>query len=63
MKKCYIYLITSLFYIKLAFSQQPTLVEVDKVKFEELNQTVPIIGSLRSKKVTDIMASVSGKVD
>ena len=63
MKKCYVYLLIGLFYLELASAQQPTLVEVDKVKFEELNQTVPIIGSLRSKKVIDIMASVAGKVD
>ena len=51
------------FNIKLIFAQQTTLVEVDLVKLEKLNQIIPIIGNLRSKKVTNIMASVSGKID
>ena len=51
------------FNFKLILAQQATLVEVDLIKLEKLNQKVPIIGNLRSKKVTNIMAPVSGKID
>ena len=49
--------------MKSIFGQQATLVEVDKVKLDTPNQEIPIIGSLRSKKITNIMAPVAGKVD
>ena len=52
-----------LFSMKSIFGQQAALVEVDKVKLDTPNQEVPIIGSLRSKKITNIMAPVAGKVD
>ncbi len=63
MKFISIKIIIFLLNINVVFAQQATLVEVDKVKLEKLNQTIPIIGSLRSKKITNIMASVSGKID
>ncbi len=62
MKQIIIYLFF-LINIKLISAQQATLIEVDLVKLEKLNQTIPIIGNLRSKKVTNIMASVSGRID
>jgi RND family efflux transporter MFP subunit len=46
-----------------AFTQQATLVEVDKVILEELNQTVTLIGNITSKKNTNIMSAVSGIID
>ena len=52
-----------LFSVKFIFAQQVSLVEVDKVKLEKPNQEIPIIGSLRSKKITNIMAPVEGKID
>ena len=52
-----------LFSMKSIFGQQAALVEVDKVKLDTPNQEIPIIGSLRSKKITNIMAPVAGKVD
>ena len=52
-----------LFSIKSIFGQQAALVEVDKVKLDTPNQEIPIIGSLGSKKITNIMAPVAGKVD
>ena len=45
------------------FSQQATLVEVDKVVEQKLNETIPIIGSVESKKNSKLMAAVSGKID
>ena len=51
------------FNIKFIFSQQTTLVEVDMVRMEKLNQKISIIGNLRSKKITNIMAAVSGQID
>ena len=36
--------------IKVAFTQQATLIEVDEITFEELNQTVSLIGNIMSKK-------------
>ena len=44
-------------------AQQPTIVEVDKIINEQMNQTVPIIGNVESKKDTKLMASVAGKID
>ena len=46
-----------------SFGQQATLVEIDEVILEELNQTVTIIGNITSKKNTKIMSAVSGKID
>ncbi len=63
MKNIFIYILFSFFNISFVFSQQVTLVEVDQVRIEALNQTIPVIGSLRSKKITNIMAAVSGKID
>ena len=47
----------------LVLAQQATLVEVDKIINEELNQTVPIIGSIESNKDSQLMAAVPGIVD
>ena len=63
MKYFIIYILTGFFYNNLILAQQSTLVEVDLVKVEQLNQTIPVIGSLRSKKITNIMAAVPGKID
>ena len=63
MKYIAVYSCILLFSIKSIFGQQATLVEVDKIKLETLNQEIPIIGSLRSKKITNIMAPVEGKID
>ena len=52
-----------LFSMKSIFGQQAALVEVDKVKLDTPNQEIPIIGSLGSKKITNIMAPVAGKID
>ncbi len=52
-----------LFNHSFLLAQQATLVEVDKIIIEELNQTVPIIGSIESKKDSQLMAAVQGKVD
>ena len=57
-KNLTIYICIFLFSIKYLFGQQAALVEVDKVKLDTPNQEIPIIGSLRSKKITNIMASV-----
>ncbi len=43
--------------------QQATIVNVDLVKKQKIEQTVPIIGSIVAKKNTNIMAPVSGRVD
>ena len=45
--------------ISLLKSQQ-TMVEVDKIIETNLNQTIPIIGTITSKKNSDLMAPVSG---
>lgn len=63
MKYFIIYILIGLFYNNLILAQQSTLVEVDLIKVEQLNQTIPVIGSLRSKKITNIMAAVPGKID
>ena len=63
MKYFVIYILTGFFYNNLILAQQSTLVEVDLIKVEQLNQTIPVIGSLRSKKITNIMAAVPGKID
>ena len=63
MKYFIIYILTGFFYNNLILAQQSTLVEVDLIKVEQLNQTIPVIGSLRSKKITNIMAAVPGKID
>ena len=52
-----------LFSVKLIFAQQASLVEVDLVKLETPNQQIPVIGSLKSKKITNIMAAVKGRID
>ena len=52
-----------LFSVKFIFAQQPSIVEVDEVKLETPNQQIPIIGSLKSKKISNIMAPVAGKID
>ena len=62
-KQLTIYVCVFLFSIKSIYGQQASLVEVDEVKLETPNQEIPIIGSLRSKKLTNIMASVEGKID
>ncbi len=51
------------FSVKPISAQQQTLIEIDKIRLETLNQEIPIIGSLKSKKITDIMAPVEGKID
>ena len=57
-------LLLPIFFIaNLLFSQEPSLVFVDKILNENINKKIPIIGSLRSKRITNIMAAVSGKVD
>ena len=63
MKYFIIYILTGFFYNNFILAQQSTLVEVDLIKVEQLNQTIPVIGSLRSKKITNIMAAVPGKID
>ena len=63
MKYFFKYLLVGFLFSGLTHAQQTTLIEVDKVKFEVLSQTIPIIGNLRSKKITNIMASVSGRID
>ena len=63
MKYFFTHFFIFLFSVKFIFAQQATLVEVDKVKLDTPNQEIPIIGSLRSKKITNIMAPVEGKVD
>ena len=56
-------IISILFNCNFVFAQQATLVEVDKVILEELNQTVTLIGNVTSKKNTNIMSAVSGIID
>ena len=56
-------LIIYFFTFHLSFGQQATLVEIDEVILEELNQTVTLIGNVTSKKNTKIMSAVSGKID
>tara|TARA_B100000886_G_C20383184_1_gene474840 strand:+ start:266 stop:1357 length:1092 start_codon:yes stop_codon:yes gene_type:complete len=64
MKLIYIYFYAILiFFVKPLFAQQASIVEVDKIRFEILDQKIPIIGNLRTKKNTNIMASVEGKID
>ena len=63
MKYFYTHFFIFLFSVKFISAQQVSLVEVDKVKLEIPNQEIPIIGSLRSKKITNIMAPVEGKID
>lgn len=63
MKYFIIYILVGFFYNNLILAQQPALVEVDLIKVEQLNQTIPVIGSLRSKKITNVMAAVPGKID
>ena len=47
--------------ISLLKSQQ-TIVEVDKIVETNLNQTIPIIGTITYKKNSNLMAPVSGIV-
>ena len=47
-----------LFSVKFIFAQQPSIVEVDEVKLETPNQQIPIIGSLKSKKISNIMKTI-----
>ena len=63
MKYFIIYILTGFLFSELTHAQQTTLIEVDKVKVEVLSQTIPVIGNLRSKKITNIMASVPGRID
>ena len=63
MKYFFTHFLIFLFSVKFIFAQQVSLVEVDKVKLEKPNQEIPIIGILRSKKITNIMAPVAGKID
>ena len=44
-------------------SQMPTLVEVDKVIEQSINQSVPIIGSILPKRESNLMSSVAGRAD
>ena len=52
MKYFFTHFLIFLFSVKFIFAQQVSLVEVDKVKLEKPNQEIPIIGSLRSKKIS-----------
>ena len=64
MQKLILQIITIyIFSFQLSFGQQATLVQVDKVILEELNQTVTLIGNITSKKNTKIMSAVFGKID
>ena len=42
---------------------QQTIVEVDKIIETNLNQTVPIIGTIISNKKSNLMAPLPGKID
>ena len=46
MKYFFTHFFIFLFSVKFIFAQQPSLVEVDKVKLDTPNQEIPIIGSL-----------------
>ena len=61
MKYFFTHFFIFLFSVKFIFAQQVSLVEVDKVKLEKPNQEIPIIGSLRSKKITNVMFSKDEK--
>ena len=50
-------------FCKNSFGQQATIVNIDLVIKEKIEQTVPIIGSIAAKKNTNIMAPVNGRVD
>ena len=47
----------------LLLSQQASIVNVDLILKEKINQTIPIIGSIGAKKNTNIMAPVNGRID
>ncbi len=55
--------LSATFFSHLLFSQQAALVEVDRVIQEKISQSVPIIGSIKSKNIIKIMAPVNGVVD
>ena len=48
--------------LKVSLLNQQTIVEVDKIVETNLNQTIPIIGTITSKKNSNLMAPVSGIV-
>ena len=52
-----------LLFLKISLLKpQQTIVEVDKIVETNLNQTIPIIGTITSKKNSNLMAPVSGIV-
>ena len=65
MKKIKTLLLTSLsfFFSICLFSQISTIVETDKVKKEIIDQAVPMIGSIIPKRDSNLMSSVSGRID
>lgn len=46
-----------------ASAQQPSLVGVDKVRTESMNQTVPVIGRLVAQQTGNVAARIAGPVD
>ena len=58
-----IFFIILVFFASNQLSSQQTMVEVDRIIETNLNQTVPIIGTIISNKKSNLMAPLPGKVD
>ncbi len=60
----YLLIAASLMIVPLSASaQQPSLVGVDKVRIESMNQTVPVIGRLVARQTGNVSARIAGPVD
>tara|TARA_B100001989_G_scaffold101482_1_gene70988 strand:- start:1357 stop:2451 length:1095 start_codon:yes stop_codon:yes gene_type:complete len=58
-----IFFIILVFFASSQVSSQQTMVEVDRIIETNLNQTVPIIGTIISNKKSNLMAPLPGKID
>ncbi len=67
LNRCVLYtsffLVLFFFSYKTCFSQQSSPVKVDKVIKSELNQSIPLIGSIKSMKEADISSAVGGVIN
>ena len=61
--KIFLWVILNTIFFSSLHAQMPTLVEVDKVIEQSINQSVPIIGSILPKRESNLMSSVAGRVD
>ena len=58
-----IFFIILVYFASNQLSSQQTMVEVDRIIETNLNQTVPIIGTIISNKKSNLMAPLTGKLD